>query len=126
MKKILVFSILTSYLFADSNIGFLQNQKYVCVNQGMYINKKLEKVMSDEDAFKYPIRFYVDDKNFLNTDAGLKLPLVDKEKQVYKNDNTIISLNVDEKRYMFFMDKAMSFIPAIYICQETDNWTLTK
>ena len=43
-----------------------------------------------------------------------------------KNDNTIISLNVDEKRYMFFMDKAMSFIPAIYICQETDNWTLTK
>ena len=126
MKKILVFSILTSYLFADSNIGFLQNQKYVCVNQGMYINKKLEKVMSDEGAFKYPNRVCVDDKNFLNTDAGLKLPLVDKEKQVYKNDNTIISLNVDEKRYMFFMDKAMSFIPAIYICQETDNWTLTK
>lgn len=110
----------------NKNIGFMQNQKYVCINQGMYINKKLEKVMSEEDALKYPMRFYIDDKNILNTDTGLKLPLVDMKKQVYKNENTMVSLTIDKQRYMLFTDKSMNFIPAIYICNETDNWTLIK
>lgn len=126
MNKIFICSILASCLFAEDNIGFLQNQKYVCINQGMLIDNKLEKVMSDEDAFKYPIRFFVDDKNFFNTDAGLKLPLVDREKQVYKNNNTAVSLIVDKQRYMLFADKMMNYVPAVYLCNETDNWTLTK
>lgn len=111
----------------NKNIGFMQNQKYVCINQGMIINDKIEKVMSEEDAFKYPIRFYIDDKNIFNTDAGLEIPVSDKQNQVYKNDNIAVKLTIDNsKRYMFFSDKLMNYVPAVYICEETDNWTLTK
>lgn len=111
----------------NRNIGFMQNQKYVCINQGMLVNSKLEKVMSDEDALKYPIRFYIDNKSILNTDAGLKLPVYKSEEQFYKNDNTAIKLIIDKnQRYMFFMDKLMNYVPAVYLCNETDNWTLTK
>lgn len=114
----------------NKNIGFMQNQKYVCINQGILTKEdKLEKVMSDEDALKYPIRFYIDDKNILNTDAGLKLPLADKEKDLYSKEDksTVIKLFIsNNQRTMMFLDKLMNYAPAIYLCNETDNWTLTK
>lgn len=114
----------------NRNIGFMQNQKYVCINQGILTKEnKLEKVMSDEDAFKYPIRFYIDNKNILNTDAGLKLPLADKEKDLYSKEDksTVIRLFIsNNQRNMMFLDKLMNYVPAVYLCNETDNWTLTK
>ncbi len=114
----------------NRNIGFMQNQKYVCINQGILTKEnKLEKIMSNEDAFKYPIRFYIDNKNILNTDAGLKLPLADKEKDLYNKEDKSIVIRLfisNNQRNMMFLDKLMNYVPAIYICNETDNWTLTK
>jgi len=108
------------------NIGFLQNQKYVCINQGMLINGKLETTMSEEEALQYPIRFLIDN-NMLKTDAGLSLPLADKENQIYKDDDTVVTIAVnDNKRMMLFAEKLMNYVPTIYFCQETENWTLSK
>ena len=56
--------ILSGSSFADKkNIGFLMNQKYVCINQGALMNDQLVPILSKEDALNHPLRIVVDDNN---------------------------------------------------------------
>ncbi len=124
MKIILSLFITLITLFAD-NVGFLMNQKYVCISQGVIIGNKLEKVWTKEESFKYPVRFYIDNTNTLHTDAN-KVLKHDKD-NIYINDELLIALHVDNgKRYILFTVKKPLFIKSLYKCIETNNWTITK
>lgn len=127
MKFTLLLSILFSSLFAYENVGFLMKQKYACIMQGVINNGKLEEVMSKEEAFSYPIRFYIDDDNIFRTDAGMVLNHV--KEALYSDDkkNDIVNLFVEEnKRYMLLVSRKPMDIKSLYICIETKNWTITK
>lgn len=128
MKK--VFTTLTlltiSAFAAEKNIGFLMNQKYVCTNQGAIIDGKIVPVMSQEDALQHPLRFFVDGNNLLQTDGSIK-NLKHIEKTTYGDFENKIMLTInDNKRYIFMSSKKMKNIPIVYVCVETNNWTLAK
>ena len=90
MKKLIALIFLLSLIQADdNNIGFLMNQKYICVNQGAIINDKLVKVMSQEDALKYPSRIYVDDNRNLHTDGKVDNSLeYNKDNGLYESKDS--------------------------------------
>lgn len=127
MKKIITALLLTiSLLSASENVGFLANQKYICASQGMLVNGKLNPT-SKEEAMKYPMRFYIDDKNVMHTDAKLTLPHV--EKTTYSNGDYTMGLLVDKDiRYLVTNNKQLDKLGAsiIYICAETNNWTIAR
>lgn len=128
MKKVFgIFCLLIISAFAgEKNVGFLMNQKYLCVNQGALIDDKIVPVLSQEDALKHPLRIKVDEDNLLQTDGAFK-NLKHIEKTLYGNSDTKIMLLVkDDERYMIFSSKQMNNVPMIYLCIETDNWTLAK
>jgi len=131
MKKLLTLCILANILFAsnDSNIGFLMNQKYVCVSTHAVVGDKTIKVQSKEDALKYPSRIYIDDKFNLHTDGNKDNFFKQKEPLVYESSDSIIMLDVDKgQRYMFRAPKngQLKGLIFIHLCEETDNWTLIK
>ncbi len=128
MKKLLIVFILSiiSIFAGEKNIGFLTNQKYLCINQGAFINNKIVPILSKEDTLKYPLRIKVDDNNLLQTDGAYK-NLKHIEKTLYANSNTKIMLMIEkDKRFMMLSSKKMNNMPILYLCTETDNWTLTK
>lgn len=127
MKKVLLALIATgSVLAANSNTGFLTNQKYICVTQGYLTNGKLTPT-PQEEAMKHPIRFYVDDNNVLHTDSNMALPHADK--YAYSDGDNAIGIMVTKgKRYLVSTNKKLSALDVhvMYICAETKNWTIAK
>lgn len=124
----LMLLILPIFLNAEENVGFLMNQKYICLNLGMLKDNKIIPIMSKEDVLKYPIRFYVDDKRVLRTDGKMNnIYFYDNKNQVYVGENTVMNLGVEDgKRFlsMTTLKGDMKGILIIYGCSETDNWTL--
>ncbi len=127
MKKIILATLIAiTGLTANENIGFLANQKYICVSKGMMIGGNLNPTPQDE-AMKYPMRFYIDDNNVMHTDAKLTLPHT--RKTTYSNGNYAMSLTVkNDKRYLITTNKQLDDLDAsiIYICAETKNWTIAR
>ena len=125
-KTILLLAVTLSVLTANNNIGFLANQKYICASKGMLVDGKMNPT-SQEDALKYPIRFYVDDNNVMHTDSKLKLAHL-KKTEYSDGDNSINLKIFENKRYiMTTNNKLISFgAVVIYVCAETNNWTITK
>ena len=130
MKFMISFFILVISTFAnDSNVGFLMNQKYACIIQGAYINNELVKVMTEEEALKYPTRFYIDDDFMLHTDGKIDNMFKKYNKDTYVSDESIISLSIDNgKMHMIRMELfgKMKDIPFVHGCIETNNWTIVK
>jgi len=126
-NTLIILLLLTINTFAgDKNIGFLMNQKYVCLNQGAIMNDKLVPILSKEDVLKHPLRIVVDDNNMLQTDGRIK-NLKYIEKTTYGNSEDKIILIVDgNNRFIMMQSKEMKNIPIIYACTETNNWTLAK
>jgi hypothetical protein len=126
--KLIIFIALSLNLYSEENIGFLMNQKYMCLSIGALEDSKIIPIMSKEDVLKYPIRFYVDDKRVLHTDGKVRnLFSYNEKNKLYFEENTAIRLTVEEgKRYMFMMplQDEMKGTILIYHCSETDNWTL--
>lgn len=128
MKKTLaIFLFLVINTFAgDKNVGFLMNQKYLCINQGALIKNELVPVLSQEDTLKHPLRIKVDENNLLQTD-GVYKNLKHIEKTYYgDSENLFILMIEDDQRLMYMSSKEMKGIPLLYLCTETDNWILTK
>ena len=127
MKKIILTILITiSGLMADANIGFLANQKYICVSQGMVVNDKLNPTPQKE-ALKYPTRFYIDDNNVMHTDAKLTLNHV--KDTTYSNGKYTMGLVVNhDKRYLVTSNKQLETMGAfvLYACVETNNWTIAR
>ena len=72
-----------------------------------------------------PSPFYVDDKRILHSDGvqDIKLPYV--KNNVYQNEERIVMLQVDNgQRVMMIAMKELKYVPSLYVCIETDNWTL--
>lgn len=129
MLKIILYLILLviSVSAEDKNIGFMMNQKYVCINQGALVDDKIVPIFSKEDAIKYPMRIMVDSKNILHTDGkqDLKLPFIDSK--IYGNQNNQIILGIeDNRRVAVYISKTMQNTPVLYFCVETDNWTIAQ
>jgi hypothetical protein len=128
MKKILLATLFAiTGLTAGVNIGFLANQKYICISQGMVVGDKLVNPTPQEEAMKYPMRFYIDDNNVMHTDAKLKLPHL--EKTIYSNGDYNMGLIVNnDKRYLVSSNKKLDALGAsiLYVCAETNNWTIAR
>ena len=127
MKYFIVTVIVITGLFSGRlNLGYMMNQKYVCVNIGAFLNGKLVQVVSRDDALRHPMRIMVDSNNNLQTDGILKnLKYVGKN--TYSDGINKIMLFVDnDKRYMFMSSQKVKNIPMVYSCTETDNWTIVK
>jgi len=127
----IILSICSIVIAEDKNIGFLMNQKYVCINIGALVNNKLQPIISREEALKYPIRIKIDKWNKLQTDGPIKnLDYVKKDASVtiYENNKTQIMLNVaNNVRYMLLKNLNIKSMPAIiHECIETDKWTIVK
>jgi hypothetical protein len=131
MKIFLVTFALLTFLWSeeDKNLGFMMNQKYMCVSTHAMVGEKVIQVQTQEDALKYPSRFYIDDNNILHTD-GRKDNLFQYVKDSeYKNDDSVILLQIkDNKRYMLRLKLTgeLKGIAFIYTCVETDNWTIVR
>jgi len=127
MKKIILTILITiSGLIADANIGFLANQKYICVSKGMDVGGKFNPTPQAE-SMKYPMRFYIDDNNVMHTDAKLRLSHL--KKTTYSNGDNIMALTVKkDKRYLITSNKQLDAMDAamIYACVETNNWTIAR
>ena len=108
------------------NQGFLMNQRYVCINQGMIINKKIVPVMSQEDALRHPIRIMIDSDNKLQTDGPMK-NLHSVGNNTYTDGTNKIKLFVvDDKRFMTLSSSKVQNVPILHVCTETNNWTIVK
>jgi hypothetical protein len=131
MKKILIFCILTVGIIntisaGKLNRGFLMNQRYVCINQGMLVNKKLIPVMSQEEALRHPIRIMIDSDEKLQTDGPMK-NLEPIGGNTYTDGTNKMKLFVeDDKLFMFLSSTITKNIPILHVCVETDNWTIVK
>ena len=124
---ILIGYLISLQIFADDkNLGFLMNQKYVCLNEGAIINEEIKPIVSQEEALKYPTRIFIDDNNILHTDGIIK-NLNHIEKTMYGDANTKIILMVEnDRRYIINISKQTNNIPMLFSCIETNNWTLVK
>jgi len=115
-----------------SNVGFGNNQRYVCINQGAIINKKMVQIMSQREALSQPVRIMIDDNNILHTDGKNNLYLeyvgkLKKDRAVYSDLQNHIILFVDENvRTMILTLAKINNIPIIYKCVETNNWTIVR
>lgn len=111
-------------------VYFVENQRYVCINRGVMVNNQFIPT-DQEEALKYPIRFYVDETNIFHTDAGLMLPYYkgDKHVSVYAKDDNVFVLapNDDMGKVLISHAKIANYeSDFIYSCVETENWTLGK
>lgn len=124
---LIALAILSVNSFAgEKNIGFLMNQKYVCINQGAMMNNQVVPILSKEDAMKHPLRIVIDSNNILQTDGPIQ-NLKHIEETLYGDSENKIMLIVDnDKRFIMMASKQMGNIPIIYACVETDNWTIAK
>lgn len=128
MRLFLIILITLTSINALDNPGFLQNQKYACMNLGAIINKKVVPILSDEEAKQHPSRFYIDDNMTLYTDGKVdnKFKMGDSSSE-YISDESIIFLSItDGKRYMYrtALKGQLKGIPLVHLCVETKNWTL--
>lgn len=116
----------------DKSASFIKNQKYVCINNGYFLENKFITNDNIEEAMKYPVRFYVDNNNIFHTDKGIRLNFMklDKGVSAYSNGNTTFILLVQsEKEKMLITpvpNKDRLDMKAVYKCASTDNWTLAK
>lgn len=128
MKKalaILLYLVIDSFA-GDKNVGFLMNQKYLCINQGALIKNEIVPILSQEEALQHPLRIKVDENNLLQTDGAYK-NLKNIEKTSYgDSENLFMLMVIDDQRIMYMSSKDMKSIPILYLCIETDNWTLTR
>ena len=65
MKFIFSIFLFTSFLYAEENISFIINQKYICMNLGKIVNNKIVPINDNEETLKYPIRFYINGQKIL-------------------------------------------------------------
>lgn len=131
LKIFVIFVItLTNTYSSESNIGFLSNQKYICVGTEAMVGEEVIQIQSREDSLKYPSRFYIDDHQVLRTDgAGDNVLIYNAKRNAYESKDSAIFLKiVNNKRMMFRMllSGKLKGITLIHTCVETDNWTLVK
>lgn len=128
MKFIFSIFLFTSFLYAEENISFIINQKYICMNLGKIVNNKIVPINDNEETLKYPIRFYINGQKILYTDTKTNNKYIFNEKEnLYNNENNVLSLNIqDGTRYMIVMSikGERKGIPLIYRCSKTDRWSL--
>lgn len=116
-------------LYADENLGFMQNQKYVCVSTHAMVGKEVIQVQSKEDALKYPTRFYIDDDMVLHTDGKVDNIFTYDGEEAWKSKDSIIVPKVENgQRVMFriLLSGPMKGVALLFNCTETDNWTLVR
>lgn len=137
MKKIINLKIfiillvtLTNTYSSESNIGFLANQKYICVSTKAIVGKEVVQIQSQEDALKYPTRFYIDDNKVLRTDGSQDNVLIyNAKKNAYESKESAIFFKIDNDRRMMFrllLNGELKGMVLIHTCVETDNWTLVR
>ena len=129
IKILITFIFLISNIKANDNIGYLTNQKYVCMSTQALIGKELMNYQTEEQALKYPQRFYIDDKNILHTDGKMDNIFIHKENMTYESKDSIIVLEIQNNiRYLYRISltgetKGVAFI---FKCVETNNWTIGR
>lgn len=129
IKIFIVFIALLLNIKADDNIGYLTNQKYVCVSTQLSFGNKIITHQTEKEAVQYPQRFYVDDKNILHTDGQTDNVFTHKKDTAYESKDSIIVLEVkDNIRYMYriILNGEIKGTIFIFKCVETDNWTLGR
>lgn len=137
MKKLINLNIfvifvitLTNTYSSESNIGFLTNQKYVCVGTEAMVGEKVIQIQSQDDAMKYPTRFYIDDHKVLRTDGSKDNILIyNPKRNAYESKDSAILLEIAKNKRMMFrvlLSGKLKGITLIHTCIETDNWTLVK
>lgn len=124
IKYLLLISIVYVFGFSKENVAFLSNQKYACINQGYFDGEKLIELMDFEQSKDYPIRFYIDDNNELNTDTKDKLQYLDNN--TYVNEKYMMTLSVANKGRYMYLTLFNPKVTYLYFCVETNNWTIVK
>ena len=138
MFKFLLYLLLSLNLYAsdilisneNGTASFIKNQKYVCVFTRAFMDDKEIYVMSREEAFKYPTRFYVNNKNILITDKGQQGKFYQDGIYINQNKQTmgwILNVKSEKEKYLAVRDIVENQeMMMLYTCTETNNWTLSK
>jgi len=130
MKRLITLCILANILFAnnDNNIGFLMNQKYLCIPTHILVGDEV-KVISKEEAFTYPTRFYIDSDLKMHTDSPKYNLFNQLSSSIYENDMSTIQLKIENNQRIMlrlFTKGPMKGFIFYNKCVETENWTLVK
>jgi len=101
------------------NLGFLMNQKYICIKKANILN---DKVIKNENS-NYKLRFYIDSNIILHTQDGLLLNNI--APQIYENQDFSITLSpINSNRYLVISDKKELNDSILLECTETKIWNL--
>ncbi|RLA81797.1 MAG: hypothetical protein DRG78_08645 [Epsilonproteobacteria bacterium] len=101
------------------NLGFLMNQKYLCIQQALFID---DTVIEKKDI-NNKIKFYINSSLVLNTKIGSKLE--QKAPQIYANKNTRITLMpIKGYRYLLINKKRESNKSIFMKCTDTKIWNI--
>lgn len=125
----LLIVVSTVNLYADKNLGFMQNQKYVCIGTHAVVGEDVIQIQSKEDSLKYPTRFYIDDDMVLHTDGKVdNIFKYDGEEAWKSKDSIIVPKIEDGQRVMFrlLLSGPIKGAALLFKCTETDNWTLVR
>jgi len=119
-------------LFNEGN-GILNNQKYVCINSGYLVSGTYKGLTGQEkiNALKYPVRFFINDRIQMIQDNGSVLYYTRKTSNIMgfkDSNNKEMLVSVDKFGKKLIGLTHFDSIPAqvIYVCTETENWTLSK
>jgi len=106
----------------EFNLGYLINQKYVCIKIGVINGDDFLKVnKSNQDS----LRFYVDSNNVLHTEN--KLSMSNQAPHIYLNEDKQMTLYVkNDKRYLFVSERIDLKASSLYECVETKYWNIIK
>jgi hypothetical protein len=103
------------------NLGFLMNQKYLCIQQALFID---DTVIEKKDI-NNKIKFYINSNLVLNTETGLKLK--QKAPQIYANKNTKITLMpIKGYRYLLINIKNEPNKLIFMKCTDTKIWNINE
>lgn len=126
---LLINLVFINFAQAEENLGFMQNQRYVCIGTHAIAGDKVIQVQSLEDAKKYPTRFYIDDDMILHTDGKTDNKLTYVGEEAFKSNDSIILLKIEDNKRMMFrilINGPLKGLSLIFDCIETENWTLFR
>ena len=120
--------IFTTFLNAGG-IGFLQNQRYVCLIKYIQTGDELQNFPQSQ-ALDNPVRFYIDESYVFHTDAGLKLFVKgEKSDLMFSDGDNVMKIFVDsDKRKLISTNEKLLSAKTIlhFVCAETDKWSINK
>lgn len=119
MRKIIFINVLFLNLLFGKEV-FIEDQSYLCINQGILVEKNVIRKIDKYQALKNPIKFFYH-KELLILNHGLDFSIIDKEKKIYGDKLVRIWITINDKNIkslLFFHKLIDAKRPAVYHCVE--------